>query len=208
MPQKQTVEEEEAALNIRQIFASYEYGDSFGHDGMRYCPSCGNRLDRRPEGKVERPFCAKCGFVLYRNPAPAVSVLIPDDGRVLLGKRAAGSFAAGKWCLPCGYIEYNEDFLSAAVREVREETGLLVSPYAIASVNSNFLSRSIHSLVVVLLARVEGGAEQPGDDIARLGWFVPDSLPELAFEADAHIIERYFAGGIPLLETDGRFGEK
>ncbi len=85
-------------MNIRQIFASYEYQNSFGHDGMRYC--------------------------------------------------------------------------------------------------------------IVLLARVEGGAEQPGDDIARLGWFAPDSLPELAFEADAHIIERYFAGGIPLLETDDRFGGK
>jgi 8-oxo-dGTP pyrophosphatase MutT (NUDIX family) len=66
-------------------------------------------------------------------------VLIEKDGQVLLGQRS-GSYGAGKWGLPQGFIEFDEDFLSAAIREVKEETGLDVEIRSIISVVSNFLS--------------------------------------------------------------------
>lgn len=132
-------------------------------------------------------------------------MLITGNHCVLLGKRSDSSFLAGKWCLPCGYIEYNEDFLTAAAREVREETGLEVALDSIVNVTSNFLSEKIHSLVIVLLAHITGGELQPGDDITELGWFAPGHLPEMAFEADIQIIERYFSGEISCLKTDNRF---
>jgi 8-oxo-dGTP diphosphatase len=43
------------------------------------------------------------------------------------------------WCLPCGYIEFHEDYLTAARREVKEETGLEVEITALLSVASYFL---------------------------------------------------------------------
>jgi ADP-ribose pyrophosphatase YjhB (NUDIX family) len=91
-----------------------------------------------------------------------------------------------------GFIEFEEDFLSAATREVKEETGLNIEIRSIISVVSNFLSPGLHTLAIVLLARVVGGEARAGDDLEALKWFpLEGPLPEMAFEADQHIIERY-----------------
>jgi ADP-ribose pyrophosphatase YjhB (NUDIX family) len=141
-------------------------------------------------GKL-RPSCPNCGFVQFRNPAPGVVVVIEKDERVLLGKRK-GSFGKGQWGLPQGYIEFNEDFLTAAVREVKEETGLDIEIRAILNVTSNRLSPQLHTLAIVLLAQVKAGEPQAGDDLETLQWFpLKGPLPEMAFEADERIIARY-----------------
>ena len=153
---------------------------------------------------VTRKACSSisCRFVLYRNPAPAVSVLIVDGERFLLCRRRPHSFEGGKWCLPCGYIEFYEDFLSAARREVKEETGLDVEIKALLSVVSNFFTPELHSMVAVLLAEVVSGEARAGDDVDQLCWVsLTEEPPELAFEADRHIIERYAStrlGGAPV----------
>ena len=119
-------------------------------------------------------------------------MLIVNDGLVLLGKRAEKSFEAGKFCLPGGFIEFDEDFLAAGAREVLEETGLRVEIRSILNVVSNFLSPDLHTLVIVLLTSIAEGTPVPGDDLCELQWFPLDGpLPEMAFEADQHIIERY-----------------
>ena len=52
-----------------------------------------------------------------------MSVLVTHNNKILLGKRL-GEPGKGRWALPSGYIEFEDDFLSAAIREVKEETGL------------------------------------------------------------------------------------
>ena len=42
--------------------------------------------------------------------------LVVKDGEALLGKRQS-ELENGKWALPSGYIEYEEDFISAGIRE-------------------------------------------------------------------------------------------
>ena len=107
-------------------------------------------------------------------------------------KHAFGNFAQQKWCLPGGFVEFDEDFLTAAIREVREETSLEAEIQSILSIVSNFLSPRLHTLVVVLLAQVVRGKLAPGDDVVELAWFpLQGPLPDMAFEADRHIIERY-----------------
>lgn len=92
-----------------------------------------------------------------------------------------------------GFIESDEDFLTAAIREVKEETGIDVEIRSILSVVSNFLSPSLHTLAIVLLARAVGGDLCAGDDLDEAAWFpLAGPLPEMAFEADAHICERYY----------------
>jgi ADP-ribose pyrophosphatase YjhB (NUDIX family) len=107
-----------------------------------------------------------------------------------LGQRAAG-FGANQWGLPQGYIEFDESFLDAAIRETKEETGLDVEILSILNVVSNFLSPGLHTLAIIVLAGIRGGELCPGDDLSALAWIpLSGPLPDMAFEADTRIIQR------------------
>jgi 8-oxo-dGTP diphosphatase len=177
---------------LKQIFSAYPYQKNNGLAGIQYCSYCGHEYELHEESGRMRPVCPRCRKTYYKNPSPGVSVFIVEDQQVLLCKRAPGNFQSGKWCLPCGFIEYEEDFLTAARREVKEETGLEVTLHAIINVASNFLSPAVHSLVTVFTAGITGGTLLAGDDIEKLGWFpISGPLPEMAFEADIMIIRQF-----------------
>ena len=68
---------------------------------------------------------------LYPYPRPEVTVDIivynndlKNDVQILLLKRTS-STGLGKWCLPGGYIDYGESQIEAAIRELKEETGII-----------------------------------------------------------------------------------
>lgn len=189
-------------MPIKQVFRAYESVDEKGPEYFKYCPRCATPLIFQERSGRDRPVCPQCGFVQYRNPLPGVVVVIEQDGQVLLGKRAGG-FGQGKWGLPQGFIEFEEDFLTAARREAREETSLAVQIHSILNVVSNRLSPQLHTLVVIVLARVTGGEAHPGDDLEALAWFpLAGPLPDMAFEADTVVIRRYqeskFDDGLPV----------
>ena len=75
---------------------------------------------------------------------------------------------------------------------MKEETGLDAEIRAILNIVSNLLLPRLNTLAIVLLAGVEGGELCAGDDLETLEW-VPLSgpLPEMAYEADERIIQRY-----------------
>ncbi len=177
-------------MQIKQVFSTYGVKENTHHGQFKYCPFCGIYLSSKEKGGKLRPACPNCGYLQFQNPVPGVVVVIEKDGQVLLGKRAGG-FGKGKWGLPQGYIEFDEDFLTAAIREVKEETGLEVEIRSILNVVSNLLSPRLHTLAIVLLAGVNAGELKAGDDLETLDWFpLPGLLPEMAFEADEFIIRR------------------
>jgi NADH pyrophosphatase NudC (nudix superfamily) len=176
-------------MKPRQVFTTYSRERLAPGEGVRFCPKCGSQ---DPPVKGERQVCSVCGYTHYKNPSPGVVVLIEEGENVLLGKRGTNSFQAGKWCLPGGFIEYDEDFLSAAHREVKEETGLDIELLSILSVVTNYLSPELHTLVVVLHGHRLSGSLSAGDDLESVKWHnLSRSLPEMAFAADRHIIERF-----------------
>jgi len=68
-----------------------------------------------------RKVCGHCGFVDYVNPKiVAGAVVVADDGRILLCKRAIEP-RKGFWTLPAGFMETQESFAEGAAREAREE---------------------------------------------------------------------------------------
>lgn len=179
-------------MRTHQVFVAYDRNGNHSTADYRFCPHCGNELQATDQNGNRK--CAHCSFVRYKNPYPGVTVLIEKDNQVLLGKRQPSSFQGDKWCLPGGFIEYDEDFITAGRREVEEETGLQVSIQSILSVMTNYLAPHLHTFVVTLLAHVNSRTPRPGDDIAELKWFpLAGPFPEMAFEADQHIIERYNA---------------
>jgi 8-oxo-dGTP diphosphatase len=189
-------------MEIKQVFSDDDGKEDTHLGQFKYCPFCGTKLSFKEKGGKQRPACLNCGFVQFRNPAPGVVVVIEKDGCVLLGKRKGG-FGEGKWGLPQGYIEFDESFLTAAVREVKEETGLDVEIRTILNVVSNLLSPRLHTLGIILLAGVKAGEPCARDDLETLEW-VPLSgpIPEMAFDADEQIIARFqkmkLEGGLPV----------
>jgi len=131
-------------------------------------------------------------IIYFRNPVPGVAVILVDGTKIALVKRAGSE----KWSIPCGCIEYGEDFVDAAVREVKEEIGIDSKPQKIINVVSNtWTSNSslagIGSSLAVVMVSKPLSLELVADGIETTDamWFdVADSLPELEFDADRYII--------------------
>lgn len=58
-------------------------------------------------------------------------LMLVREGAVLLGLRHNTRFAANQWLLPAGRVEPGETVLAAAIREAREEIGLVLAPDAL-----------------------------------------------------------------------------
>ena len=182
-------------MKAQQVFRAYPHNIEEANDAVktRFCAHCGTPCKHdQSEGGI-RSICTACNFIHYKNPQPAIAVLIERDKHFVLGKRISKSLGHGQWCMPCGYVEYHEDYLSAAVREVKEETTVDVRIKSIISVVTNYLKPNIHSLVTVLSAEIISGEIQAADGMEEVAWFpYTGEFPEMAFEADTHIISRYF----------------
>lgn len=162
---------------------------------FRVCTRCGHELELRERGGRSRPTCPNCGYVVFRNPAVGVAVIIRDgEGRVLLGRRRGGAYA-GQWCIPCGYVEWEEEVRAAAVREFIEETGLRVRLGPVYAVHSNFHNAAQHTVGVWFSGEVEGGTLAAGDDLDDARYFALDEVPEeLAFPTDRLVLKQLTSG--------------
>ena len=193
-------------MNLFQVFSNSD--ESAGNNKrLNYCPKCGTNFIRQKLGKFERQSCDKCNFVNYLNPSPGITIIIrSQDGKVLIGKRSENTRYGNKWCLPGGYIEYEESFIETARREVLEETGLEIRIEGIVNVVSNHLDNLHHTIVIVLIGDALGGHQEPGDDLTELKWINENMHigTSYAFEADKRIIDCYFAGNMKILSIDDR----
>jgi 8-oxo-dGTP diphosphatase len=128
--------------------------------------------------------------MLPEGPSPTADVIIElaGGGIVLVERR----FPPPGWAIPGGFIEVGESAEAAAVREAREETGLVVSLTALLGVYSDpRRDPRRHTLGVVYIGRAEG-TPQASDDAADAGVFTETTLPSpLAFD-HAQILADYF----------------
>lgn len=131
------------------------------------------------------------------TPVLTVDALIVHSERgVLLIQRGHEPFA-GSWALPGGFVEVGERCEDACVREAREETGLEVEPVALFGVYSDpRRDPRGHTVSVVFLCRVTGGALLGGDDAAQAQWFTNLHGLPLAFD---HAVILADAGFLPHL---------
>ena len=132
--------------------------------------------------------CPGCGWVHFRNPAVGVAGVVIEDGRILLVRRGPNATRSGLWCIPCGYLDYGEDVREGAVREVAEETGLVVEVGDVLWVASNFHDPAKLTVGIWFEANVAGGVLRAGDDAVEAAFFDLEDLPPLAFETDTELI--------------------
>ncbi len=115
------------------------------------------------------------------TPKLVTDVVIPAEGGVFLIRRANEPFE-GEWALPGGFVEVGETVEGAAVREVREETGLEVEIERLVGVYSEpERDPRGHNVSVVFLARIVGGEPEAATDAAEVTVLDPKSV-ELAFD--------------------------
>lgn len=120
-----------------------------------------------------------------------------DGPEVLLGLKKTG-FGAGKWVGLGGHVEAGEKPVAAAVREVAEESGLLVSADSLqhrASIEFRFPSRpSWDQTADVFVTSVFQGEPAESDEIAPR-WFAEDALPlDLMWDDARYWVPRVLAG--------------
>lgn len=143
--------------------------------GWKTCPRCQHELEREDKSVG----CPKCGLTVYANPAPTASALVLDDeGRVLLARRAANP-GAGLWDLLGGFIEEGEEPLAALRREIEEETALQIEPGEfLGGYPDRYGDEGIYTLNLYWTAQISGGELELDEELAEVRWFGPEELPE------------------------------
>ena len=117
-----------------------------------------------------------------------VVVRLPlQDNRIVLVERRNPPHG---WALPGGFVDVGETVEAAAVREVREETGLEVHLEGLLGVYSDPARDPRGHTVSVVFAGVAEGAPVGNDDAVRAEAFGLDALPELVFD-HARILADY-----------------
>ncbi len=126
----------------------------------------------------------------YEYPHPAVTTDIviftiqQEKLKVLLIRRLSEPFQNG-WALPGGFVDIEEDLEQAALRELREETGIsgvyLEQLYTFGKPERDPRERVItvayYSLVPIDRLNLDAGS-----DARETAWFDIEDLPELAFD--------------------------
>lgn len=158
-----------------------------------FCPMCGSALVEQERGGALRPVCPNCDHTVYFDPKVAVAVLILQDERVLLIKRANDP-KKGCWALPAGFVDAGEDPQAAGCREALEETGLTVRIDALLDVFHTPDDGGLADIVIVYAASIVSGTLQPDDDAEAVAWFSRSDIPSLAFLPSQRIIARWQAG--------------
>ena len=118
-----------------------------------------------------------------QRPYLAVSAAIIRDGKVLVVRRARKP-ALGIYTLPGGGVETGETLEQAVIREVREETSLIVEPVALAG-HREAIARDAqgrverHFVILCFAARWLSGEPVLNEELDDARWLDPAELSGL-----------------------------
>ena len=123
------------------------------------------------------------GRAYPEHPVSGVGVLVWRDDRVLLVRRGRPP-REGEWSLPGGVQELGETVFQAAVREVREETGLVIHPAAIVTVVDSIVrdeagAVQYHYTLTEIMAECADGVPVAADDAAETRWAALHEIDDL-----------------------------
>jgi len=121
--------------------------------------------DATPEGAAAGPVVG------------AGAVVLDDRGRLLVIQRGRPP-AKGRWTVPGGRVEAGERVADAAVREVREETGLDIEVTGFVGFTEVVLDGR-HLVILDMAAGLLGGSLRAGDDASDARWVTRSELASL-----------------------------
>jgi 8-oxo-dGTP pyrophosphatase MutT (NUDIX family) len=143
------------------------------------------------------------GGVLWRPPATGPEICLVHRPRY------------DDWSLPKGKLDAGEHPLAAAVREVREETGVRAAPQVYLNPVRYRVRDGLPKLVEYWSMRVlDGDGEfEPNEEVDGVGWMpLPTALERLSYEHDAGVLREFAAlppvTGLVLLIRHAEAGER
>ena len=134
----------------------------------------------------------------------ATDALIVREGKILFQRRADN----GKWGLIGGLLELNETYEEAAIREIREETGLEVKLESFLGIFHNhdmvWPNRDrAHVISACYTASIVRGEPRIDEESFELRFFGKDEIPPLFAQDHIEELKAYFSGvRYPLLREN------
>jgi len=107
------------------------------------------------------------------TPLVGVGAVVVDRGRVLLVRRGREPLM-GHWSLPGGMLELGESLEAGVIREIKEETGLIVEPLRLIElldrIHRDGERVRYHYVIADYLCRVVGGELKAASDAEAVRW--------------------------------------
>jgi len=134
--------------------------------------------------------------------------ILEKDGKILLVRENTKGHERGKWNQPAGWIDVGENPVAAAIKEVKEETGLdfepagLVGIYSVVKDKRELDGNIHHAIKLIFTGRITGGQLiSSNDEIMEVKWFDPAEIQGMTGETLRDIdikkeVNDYFAGKI------------
>lgn len=151
-----------------------------GSDLVKFCGNCGASLEGREFEHRTRLYCPKCGQIHYDQLKVGAGGIIECDGKLLLLQRTKAPFEHC-WNLPAGYVESDESPPQAVIREVNEETGLVVEVEELIDVYFFADDPRGNGILIVYKCRSVGGELTASAEVDNPNYFEARDIPgELA----------------------------
>lgn len=135
---------------------------------FKYCPHCGEKLIEKEigdEGKV--PFCKRCSMPLFNfSYTCIIAIAINELNEAALLRQ--GYVSKDNYVCVAGYIQRGETSEDAAIREIKEETGLNVT--SIKYINSYYFSKK-DMLMIGFICRVKKDDFKLSKEVDSAEWF-------------------------------------
>lgn len=144
-----------------------------------FCPKCGGKLAICfiESEKRNRKACQICSSIFYEHSKPCVGALVLKEDSVLLIQRAVEPFK-GFWDIPGGFLELGEHPVDGIIRELKEETNLLIEPIKILDIFIDvYGSEEEPTLNICYICQVVRGEPKASSDAMDIRWFKIEYLP-------------------------------
>lgn len=171
------VREIQALCQTGLAFSNTAYDSQRYHRLMEIGAEIAARYSGLPSGDLLGNFLAQPG---YATPKIDVRGAVVREGRILLVQERTDS----RWCMPGGWADVGEVPSTMVAREVREESGFIVTPAKVVGVfDANREGRPLefyHAFKVVFLCTLAGGEARASDETLAVDFFSFDDLPPLS----------------------------